>query len=259
MRWRILPASIVLMSLAVAAPQAATGGGSWMKSPDDWVEPGEEVEMVAYVGASNVNSGPWEAYLSLEPMDGDGNFGNDRLALGPVLIEMTGLTGYLSHRVYLSFTLPDDLVPGIYQISVTNPQGDFLGDLIGGHLPVHTQNIDLWYEWPVDEPLVARLPDHAMLADAGRSAGPVSVGEVRRGLEPAPSTTAPPVQVPTSLTTAASAIAEDRAQDPWFLAIALAVAIGCLLLASRVADRNVAHSRVKDNVIEDEPIGAARD
>jgi hypothetical protein len=175
---RVVRFIVLVVAMVVAVMPVASAGGSWMRTPDESVEPGEIVEFVGYVGAENADEGPWYAYL---------NTPDAVEALGPVTIEPTGLGGYLSYRVYLKFTVPLTLGIGSYSVSVQNgsefidQQRVFLGDLIGAVFVVGWLGSIHSFEWPVDEPLVAALPPDAVLI------GPdweITVGEVRRGIYP---------------------------------------------------------------------------
>ncbi|MEX0667508.1 MAG: hypothetical protein WD313_04195 [Acidimicrobiia bacterium] len=175
---RVFRFVVLIFAMVVAVAPMASAGGSWMDTPDEYVEPGETVEFVGYVGAENADDGPWYAFL---------NTGGAIVALGPVTIETTGLGGYLSHRVYLRFTVPSTMTTGSYGISVQNgpefseDRTEFLGDLVGAVVEVGTVQTPSYYPWPIDEPLVASLPAHAVMA------GPdweITVGEIRHGIYP---------------------------------------------------------------------------
>jgi hypothetical protein len=168
----------LMVAMVVAVAPVASAGGSWMRTPDESVEPGEMVKFVGYVGADNANEGPWYAYL---------NTGESVVSLGAVTIESTGLGGYLSHRVYLAFTVPSNLSNGSYQIWVQNEaeysddQRVYLGDLIGAVVEVGLPTSNRHFEWPADEPLVASLPPDALLTGPGWE---ITAGEIRQGLYP---------------------------------------------------------------------------
>ena len=169
---------VLVGAIVVAATPIASAGGSSMRTSDEFVEPGEIVEFVAYVGAENADDGPWNAFMET---------GEAMVALGPVTIEATGLGGYLSYRVYLKFTVPATLEPGSYWVSVqnesefTDQQRVFLGDLTGAVVEVGSIGTPQFFGWPLDEPLVESLPSDAVLI------GPdweITAGEVRSGIYP---------------------------------------------------------------------------
>jgi hypothetical protein len=175
---RVFRFVVLVGAMVVAATPIASAGGSSMDTPDEFVEPGEIVEFVAYVGAENADDGPWNAFLNTDEAI---------VALGPVTIEATGLGGYLSYRVYLKFTVPATLEPGSYWVSVQNEsefapqQRVYLGDLIGAVVEVGSIGTPRFFGWPLDEPLVQSLPSDAVLV------GPdweITVGEVRSGIYP---------------------------------------------------------------------------
>ena len=177
-RMRVVRFIVLVFAVVVAVMPVAAAGGSWMRTPDDFVEPGETVEFVGYVGAENADEGRWHAYLSTPQAV---------VALGPVTIEPTGLGGYLSPRVYLRFTVPSTLAEGSYEVLVQSgsefieDQRVYLGDLIGAAFEVGSATTQRPFEWPLDEPLVAALASDAVLI------GPdweITVGEVRQGLYP---------------------------------------------------------------------------
>jgi hypothetical protein len=280
---------VLVLAMVAAVMPIASAGGSWMDTPDEYVEPGEIVEFVGYVGAENADEGPWYAYL---------NSPEGILALGPVTIETTGLGGYLSHRVYLAFTVPSTLTTGSYSVSVQNgaefnkDRTEFLGDLAGAVVEVGMVRTSSYYPWPIDEPLVASLPPDAVLI------GPdweITVGEVRSGTYPKcqwgclldptvlrredvtivdalPSwatTTAPPTTTPSSTTTTAMStgalvepgttssdvrteVPQDASNDTVLMAAGVLLAIGVSFVgAARFRDSQVA-SIPEPKVLEDD-------
>ena len=159
------PATVVALFLLLAFPLAALGGGGTvMRSPDEFIEPGETIEMVAYenVSAAQLDEGPWMALLGLLPTSNSRE--PEWLRLGEVEITPVTWSGYGTHRVYVSFEVPGDLEPGTYGVAITNEAGDSLEWVSGWFkvsLPVGQE--EAHYDWPLDEPLVEKLPFWATL------------------------------------------------------------------------------------------------
>ena len=149
--------AIVILVLILGLPLAALGGGGTvMRSPDEFVEPGEVVEMVVYenVSIDQLNEGPWVAHLALEPI-GD-SVEPQWLRLREVEITPVKWSGYGTHRVYVTFKVPAGLAVGTYGVGIFNEAGDNLEWVSGWvkvGLPVGQE--EAHYEWPLDEPLVA--------------------------------------------------------------------------------------------------------
>jgi len=181
---RVLAVMLLLVVHTLVSAPPALAGGSWMKTPDQEVERGEEVEMVGYVWAPDVppvEESQWLAHLNLAPMPLHESVESRLMPLGPVTVERSGLSAYLKYRVSLTFTVPDGLEPGIYIVTVANEQGDYLGDLIGAGLAIGVEPWPPEYEWPVDEPLVAQLPDNAWLRGPNWE---ITAGQVERKIYP---------------------------------------------------------------------------
>ncbi len=175
---------IVLVTIGVllllALPAAA--GGSWMNTPDERVEPGQDVTLVGYTHAdSKWDNTLWVARL-FGPLTPDG-VAPEVMLVGPVTVQPTRLDGYLSLRLSVSFTVPDDLEPGVYNMSVNGPSGEFLGDMMGAQLlvGVEPESSEISVEWALDDPLIAELPDHAMITGPGWG---VTAEDLRAGRYP---------------------------------------------------------------------------
>jgi len=181
---RVLPVLVLVFVLTIVIVPAAMAGGSWMETPDQQVEPGEEVDLVAYIWASEDSSAEesqWLAHFNLEPIPVQGSVEQRLMPLGPVTVERSGLGAYLQYRVSLTFTVPEGLEPGHYMVIVANDQGHNLGDLIGADLAIGVEPWPPSYEWPVDEPLVAQLPDNAWLRGPNWE---ITAGQVKRKIYP---------------------------------------------------------------------------
>jgi hypothetical protein len=167
----------------MAVPLAALGGGGTvMRSPDEFIEPGETVEMVAYenVLQAQLTEGPWLAHLALEPV-GD-SVEPEWLRLGEVEITPVKWSGYGTHRVYLTFQIPAELAVGTYGVRIFNEAGDDLEWVSGWvkvGLPVGRE--EAHYDWPLDEPLVEELPFWATLTPLSQG---VLVKDLRAGRYP---------------------------------------------------------------------------
>lgn len=179
---RLIAIMVVGATLMPAAP--AAGGGSWLETLDESYQPGDEVTAVGYVGAAAAEvTDDFVARLDLASLTGTGPSSAPVWhPLGPVTIESSGLGGYLSSRVSISFTLPDGLEPGEYYVAVTDESGNHFGDLIGlvifvGVDPPKPQ----WIEWPLDEPLISELSDGAVIAGPGFA---VEVSDLRQDRYP---------------------------------------------------------------------------
>lgn len=181
---RVLTVLFLVALNTILIVPAALAGGTWMKTPDQEVEPGEEVDLVGYVWAADVppvEESQWLAHFNLEPLPEHGSVAQRLLPLGPVTVERSGLSAYLTYRVSLTFTVPEGLEPGHYMVTVANESGAYLGDLIGADLAIGVEPWPPSYEWPVDEPLVAQLPDNAWLQGPNWE---ITAGQVKRMIYP---------------------------------------------------------------------------
>src|SRR5207302_7957593 len=112
----------------------------------DRYEPGDMATLVGYAGRGGqgwLEDGPFYAYLA-PSVGGLGPTGPkysglggpnavDGLALGPLSVDLTGHEGWRALRVSISFPVPDDLEPGVYDVGYCNdPCSTGLGDLPGG-------------------------------------------------------------------------------------------------------------------------------
>lgn len=154
----------LLAGIALAAPPASAGGGSWMEPVLDRYSPGEVATMVGYVGPTGrawVDDGPFDAYLrpaprfdlpaeaQQPPPPGQGPLD---IPLGPLILQETGWPGYSSLRVSITFTVPD-VAPGSYSVEYCNADCTWLGDLIGGSLWVDVDPpVPLTRPWPLEDP-----------------------------------------------------------------------------------------------------------
>lgn len=183
MRRLIVILAIVLIGVLMAP--AALAGGTWLVTVEESYDPGDEVTAVAYVGATATDE-PVLARMSMNPMPESGQLPDSAwLELGAMTLEPTGLSGYLETRVSITFTLPEDLEKGVYYVSALRESGGRFGDLDGMALLVDVQPPDesreRWFELALDDPLIAELPDDAMISGPGFA---VSVAALRAGRYP---------------------------------------------------------------------------
>jgi hypothetical protein len=180
MRRHLLSLTIVVLVIAPGLAVNA-GGGIWMRSPDNFIEPGEVVEMVAYDSLPNYGYDPTQEYtLRLEI----GNGSSAPLLVEAEAIEITDVDGpfWARHRIYVRFQVPFDLQPRGYYLSIVDEEGRPF-NYVGGDLEVGKLGPLNWtYEWPFDEPLVADLPSSAKLW--GPFGMDVRVADIRNGIYP---------------------------------------------------------------------------
>jgi len=180
---RRLIALASVLSLGLVPALVAGAGGTWLYTLEDSYDPGDEVTAVGYVGTA-IADDPVLARMSVAPLRRNGELADTGwIELGPVTLEPTGLSGYLETRVSISFTLPEELEPGTYMIDVRTQSGDFFGDLLGTHVIVGAggPSDPRWIEWALDDPLIAELPDNAVIAGPGFA---VSVATLKAGHYP---------------------------------------------------------------------------
>lgn len=139
---------LVAMALALAAGPALAGG-SWLEAYELRYEPGDTVTMTGEVSVGQLGwleDGPFFAYLRVDP-DAAGEAPTDRwpfvhatdLPLGE--LALTPQPGG-SLFAAITFTIPADLEPGVYEVVYCNdPCTDGVGDLIGGFVAVGVDNL----------------------------------------------------------------------------------------------------------------------
>jgi hypothetical protein len=199
-------AAAALWMVAGATPAAA--GGSFLAPVRDTYQPGEVATLVGYVGRGAygwVDEGPFNAYLQAgEPVPMSEVRADQGIPLGPLTVGETGRSGWVDLRVTISFTLPDVLAPGAYQVLYCNAAcvpGTGLGDLVGGHLWVGVDppsGRPVVREWPLDEPEIANLAPEALVAGPGyrATAGDIRVGRITASLPETDSPTPPTPRSP---------------------------------------------------------------
>jgi hypothetical protein len=136
----VLVAMFVLLG---AAP--AFAGGSWLEPTHDTYAPGDTATLAGDVGPGQLgwlDDAPFFAWLRTTPpanaedAQPPGESPGD-IPLGRLNIHETGKSGYQALRVSISFTVPERLRTGRYEVVYCNsPCTTGLGDLIGGSMQV---------------------------------------------------------------------------------------------------------------------------
>jgi hypothetical protein len=147
----------------------------------DRYEPGDLATLAGYTGGpqllANRPPGPYRAFLE----DGEGRL---RIPVGELALTDTGRKGFEALRVVARFVVPTDLPPGGYRLSYCTDtcQLPLLGDVTGGSLSVGVDPPVPWsHLWPLDEPEIANLSNHAILTGPGYQ---TTAGEVWAGRMP---------------------------------------------------------------------------
>ena len=186
-RW-VAVAALAVAWVGVASPVSA--GGSWLYPVQDRLEPGDVATFVGYIGHGQlgwVEDGPFFAYLQVDPepageVPGWSFLRETDVPLGQLEITEHGERGWLSLRVAITFTVPNDLDDGVYPLVYCNsPCTEGLGDLIGAAVHVGAENpwADACTPWAMDEPAIADLNPGRLLCgiDGTASAAAVLAGE----------------------------------------------------------------------------------
>jgi hypothetical protein len=203
------------LALGPGVGPAAAGGGLLYPVHDRY-EPGDTATLVGYTGGGQlgwVEDGPFHAWLAPTALDGGpaadgphrphlpagplvteetGRAGAFRLRVadgphrphlpaGPLVTEETGRAGAFRLRLSVTVPLPADLAPGRWSLEYCNdPCTTGLGDLVGGFLFVGADPpFPIARQWPLDDPAVADLGDHAVLSGPGYR---TTAAEARAGL-----------------------------------------------------------------------------
>lgn len=217
---------LVALGAAVFGAAAPAGaGGSWLDTDQPRYEPGDEVTAVGYSSGGQyggVDDGPFHAWLTGnsswtdEVTDVDPDFLH---YLGPLIIHEAA-AGYPRYRLSITFTLPENLVDGIYGLHYCNAACDEqFGDLIGGTVYVGAGQGEgrppHWAPWeplltgdplPSDMARVGEIPDPGFVppppADIWGT-GTVATPQSPKPTAPSPTTTAS-VARPTNVSTPAT-------------------------------------------------------
>lgn len=179
----ILPVLAVIAALALSTTPAVAGG-SWFDTDRPFYAAGDEVTVVGYTGGGAygwVDDGPFFAWLT-----GNSGWTDEPTPVDPAFVHYVGPLTLHEHpsehgvRVSITFTLPDDLVEGIYGINYCNAACDEqIGDLIGGTLYVGDQYGEgRAPQWPGWEPLRTGEPMPEGVVVVGTTPDPLFVPPV---------------------------------------------------------------------------------
>ena len=193
----------------------ASAGGSRLSPVRDRYELGQVATLVGYTSGGQLGwlqDGPFYGYLVADETTlwSDHRLPVDHVALGPLSVQPRGR----ALRVSISFPVPNDVSPGLYNVTYCNdPCTTGLGDLIGGFLAVGVDAPrQVQREWFLDEPEIANLAADAILTGPGYR---VTAGDVRAGRVAEPPASAPGSgRVPATDDRPAPPQAEPQAQVP---------------------------------------------
>jgi hypothetical protein len=222
-------------------------------------EPGQTAVMVGYTsavaigpGLGGVEDGPYYGHLRVDPEAAAADESDtwpyvypSDVPLGPTTVTETGRHDMFAVRLSITFTVPGDLAPGSYEVFICNdPCTHTLGIFIGGTLNVGVDPLEpLDRNWLIDDPAVALLPDHALVAgqtvDSIRSGRAGTPWYDQRAASPPPADPDPaaapadndrPDPVPPARPTAVETVDEAPAREvglgdiaPWLAGLAIIV------------------------------------
>jgi hypothetical protein len=226
----VVVAVVALAGLGAGAPArpAAAGGADWITPARDRYEPGQTVVMIGYGEADDAvlaERGPYMTYLLVDPVmpnlaDGPSPFPRPGdVPLAPVVIEPVTLPPppasqpYWTHRASITFDLPADLEPGVYELVVcgvscddTDWMGTFWPDVV--HVGVDPAS-PVVRDWPLTEPGIRWLEDDARITTPWGQE--VTAADVRAGHVVSPPPTTPSAPAPQSEVAATTTAAGDVA------------------------------------------------
>ena len=239
----VLVAALVALVAGSAGP--ASAGGGRLAPVQDRYEPGQTATLVGYTGgpAAAVAGEPFYSYLRpAGEASGAGLLSSD-VYVGELVTEETGRGGYLQLRVSLTFDVPEDLVPGEYEvIHCDDPCSERrLGDLVASSLSIGVEPARrVIREWPRDEREVVNLPPAALLVgpDYQITAGELRAGFARSAPRPAPAVvpTLPAAEAPPGPAPVPSPPSDDMAWPlPTALVLGSAAVTGLVLSRRRPA------------------------
>lgn len=204
-------AGAAVVGLAAPYP-AAAGGGDFLYPARDRYEAGQTVTMIGYGAIADPawrESGPYYAFLRVDPVAAELDATTLRpgappvvhhtdVRVGEVVVEdapedavMRGYSMRPPHRVSVTFSLPESLVPRAYEVRLCNDPCTASLDYFWPEMV--NVGVDPAYpivrDWPLTDPAIQWLEDDAMLT--GPDLHPISAADVRAGRVPAPAPPAP--------------------------------------------------------------------
>lgn len=154
-----LAATVVTTALLVMVAASASGGGSWFEPIESDIEPGDSVTMVGFSGFGPKNDpdvgpdDPFYAYLEVDRSqrsvdDTYPTMHDGMIRIGEFVTTDTGQAGFQRYRLHVTFTVPADLTPGVYDVHHCNdPCTTTFGELIGGFIVVGDPTREAIAEW----------------------------------------------------------------------------------------------------------------
>ena len=211
-------AGVAALVVVVACSSPASAKGGELTPVRDRYEPGDVATLVGYTGGPQLHAhrppGPYRAFLE----DEDGRL---KIEVGQLELTDTGRRGWEALRVVTRFPISVDLPPGHYRLSYCTDtcQLPLLGDITGGLLSVGINPPRPWsHLWPLDEPEIGNLADHAILTGPGyqTTAGAVRAGRIPVMPSGPPGATVPVTtdDLPTTPVTAAASPQPAEALHP---------------------------------------------
>lgn len=176
----VLAAAVLTLSLALAAH----AGPSWLYTPGNSYSPGDRVILVGYTSYLDDDQARQTWTGVLQRWDSALATNGPVLEVMPVSVEPAGIGNHVLYRVSVDLRLPTNLQPAEYLVTFLNEGGnaDHIGDLYGGVVHVGVEPSGVRYvDWPLDEPLVAELPDDVVLQGPGMG---MTAGDLRAGRYP---------------------------------------------------------------------------
>jgi hypothetical protein len=219
-------AVVALAGLGAGAPArpAAAGGADWITPARDRYEPGQTVVMIGYGTTDDAvlaEHGPYMTYLLVDPLTPELASGPSPyprpgdVPLAPVVIEPVTLppppasSPWWTHRASITFDLPADLAPGVYDLMVCGASCDdtaWMGTFWPDPVHVGVDPADpVVRDWPLTEPGIRWLEDDARIMTPWGQAATAADVRAGRVVSPPPTTPAAPPPQSEVATTATAA------------------------------------------------------